>query len=88
MIGRDKIKHTLLMIAIVIGVGVILEGYIGILGVVLGVITGLMVSVVKEMFDVFIQKDNTSKEATYDLIADLVGVSIGAIICIVCLFLR
>lgn len=88
MMKSDKIKHVLLMIAIVVGTGVVLDGYIGLIGVVIGVIVGLMISVVKEMFDVYVQKDNTSDEAIWDLIADFVGICVGVIVCVACLILR
>ena len=71
--GIDGLLHFLVSAMIVQTVCLVLKTPI--LAVVIAVIAGLS----KEVWDVFVQKDNTIKQSLHDVICNIIGITFGTL---------
>ena len=69
-VGVDGLLHLLVCWLVMLVV-------IPIRGIWLAILTSLVLSIGKEIWDVFIQKDNCKEQAIHDIICDGIGVLAG-----------
>lgn len=74
LMGVDGLLHSLASGFIVLAT--LILNY----NIYVGVILALLAGVIKEVWDVFIQKDNTWKQAGHDIVCDLVGIAVATLI--------
>lgn len=73
-IGIDGLLHFLVSAMIVQTVCLVLNTPI------LAVFIAIAIGIAKEVWDVFIQKDNTWKQAGHDIVCNLVGIVVATLI--------
>ena len=74
LMGVDGLLHSLASGFIV------LASLILTCNIYVGVILALLAGIIKEAWDLFIQKDNTWKQAGHDIVCDLAGIAIAMVI--------
>lgn len=74
---KDKVLHFLVCLVVTVLACSAMVSIVGVVGIIIGALIALMVGIVKEMIDIYVERDNTVDESKRDAIYDILGILVG-----------